>query len=480
MKKAEIGTVPFSLTLAFHFKKPFFLSFLTHLTSPNSTCIHPQANNPLTKHPYQTPLSFLLYLTSNLIHNPLNKTQKHFLMSYHTPINFMANSCTSSSSNCNPTSSTTTTTAIKRQKHHHNHNPHPPLIPGLPDHIAQLCLSSINPSLLFKVCHSWRRLIYSPSFPPFLSLYAILSPPKSHHFNSIQLHNFDPISNTWHTLPPPPQPLHHILLHHPSFLSRNLSVQSTTVSDNLILLAATTHNLSPALSQPLIFNPSEGWSFGPALSTPRRWCALGTSNNVVYVASGIGSHFFIEVAKSMEKWDLSKNNWESKTEMKDGRFSREAVDAVGWRGKLCMVNVKGDAAKEGIVYDVEEDTWKEMPEGMLLGFRGPVAAMEEEVMYVVDEAKGILSRYNCEDDVWEEILESPRFKGAEQIVAKRGKICVVSVAGISVVDVEVAPPRISVVELPEGFEAVAVHILPRMPVTDFSVQSWVQLVLFFF
>lgn len=157
--------------------------------------------------------------------------------------------------------------------------------------------------------------------------------------------------------------------------------------------------------------------------------------------------------------------------MKDGRFSREAVDAVGWRGKLCMVNVKGDAAKEGIVYDVEEDTWKEMPEGMLLGFRGPVAAMEEEVMYVVDEAKGILSRYNCEDDVWEEILESPRFKGAEQIVAKRGKICVVSVAGISVVDVEVAPPRISVVELPEGFEAVAVHILPRMPVTDFSVQS---------
>ncbi|CAL5188368.1 unnamed protein product [Lathyrus oleraceus] len=379
----------------------------------------------------------------------------------------------------NSSSSTTTIiTTAKRQKHYHHHHHHHHkdhhhlLIPGLPDHIAQLCLSSINPSLLFKVCHSWRRLIYSPSFPPFFSLYAILSPPKSHHSHSIQFHNFDPISNTWQILPPPPQntSLQNILLHHPSFLSRNLSVQSISVSDNLILLAATTHNLSPALSHPLIFNPYKGWSSGPALANPRRWCALGTSHDVVYVASGIGSHFSIDVAKSMETWNpINNSNWEKKTEMKDGRFSREAIDAVGWRGKLCMVNVKGEAAKEGIVYDVKEDTWKEMPEGMLSGFRGPVAAMEEEVMYVVD-GKGILSRYNPEDDVWEEIFESQRLKGAEQMVAKRGRICVVSTAGISVIDIVADPPRITVVELPDEFEAVAVHVLPRMPVTDFAVQ----------
>lgn len=164
--------------------------------------------------------------------------------------------------------------------------------------------------------------------------------------------------------------------------------------------------------------------------------------------------------------------WEKKTELKDGRFSREAIDAVGWRGKLCMVNVKGDAAKEGVVYDVAEDTWKEMPEGMLLGWRGPVAAMEEEVMYVVDEVKGVLRRYVEEDDSWEEVLESDeRLKGAQQVVAERGRVCIVSAAGISVVDVVAVPPRVSVVELPPGFEAVAVHVLPRMPaVTDFSVR----------
>lgn len=197
------------------------------------------------------------------------------------------------------------------------------------------------------------------------------------------------------------------------------------------------------------------------------------------MASGIGNQFSIDVARSLEKWDLHNNKekkssngaeWEKKTALKDGRFSREAIDAVGWRGKLCMVNVKGDAAKEGVVYDVEEDAWKEMPEGMLSGWRGPVAAMEEEVMYVVDEVKGALRKYVAEEDSWEEVMESERLKGADQLAAKGGRVCVVSGGEISVVDVRAAPPRLWAVDLPEGFEAVAVHILPRMPVLDFSVK----------
>ncbi|KAK9985127.1 hypothetical protein SO802_034652 [Lithocarpus litseifolius] len=127
------------------------------------------------------------------------------------------------------------------------------LLPGLPDQIARLCLSFINPSLLYSVCHSWRRLIYSPSFPPFFSLYALLH--YSQSSNSIEFFNFDPISSTWHLLPSPP-PLHHVLLHHPSFISRNFPIQS--VSHNLILLAATTHNFAPALSHSSTHSPKHG------------------------------------------------------------------------------------------------------------------------------------------------------------------------------------------------------------------------------
>ncbi|WP_407803817.1 hypothetical protein, partial [Staphylococcus aureus] len=61
-----------------------------------------------------------------------------------------------------------------------------------------------------------------------------------------------------------------------------------------------------------------------------------------------------------------------------------------------MVNLKGN----GVVYDSLKDTWREMPEGMIGGWNGPVAAMDEDVMYVVDEAKGALRRYYPERDTW--------------------------------------------------------------------------------
>ncbi|GLT74918.1 hypothetical protein SLA2020_466830 [Shorea laevis] len=364
----------------------------------------------------------------------------------------------------------------KRQKIT-NHHRRPPLIPGLPDTIAQLCLSHVHPSLLYSVCRSWRRVLYSSSFPPFLSLYTLFSTDQCSS-NSIQFSSFDPISSKWDPLPPPPpDPPLRLLLRHPSFLSRSLPIQSVSVSDHLILLAASTHDFLPALSCPLIFSPiSRSWTFGPPLDTPRRWCAAGASRGAVYVASGIGSHFSTDVARSLEKWDLqlqpnktfhgnhhTRWKWEKMRRLKDGKFCRDAIDAISWRGKLCMVNVKGDAAKEHIVYDVEKDLWEEMPKGMLIGWRGPVAAMDEEVMYVVGERDGVVRKYDAEMDSWEDIMKSERLKGAKQMAAGGGRVCIVCGDGdIVVVDVVVAPPRLWVVERPRGFEAVAVHVLPRM------------------
>ncbi|KAJ9178293.1 hypothetical protein P3X46_010188 [Hevea brasiliensis] len=387
---------------------------------------------------------------------------------------------------------------VKRQtltKHHRHRQELSDLIPGLPDHIAELCLSRVHPSLLYSVCLSWSRLIYSPCFPPFLSLYTVLSSKRTDHSdltNSIQFFNFDPISSRWASLPPPPpDPPLRLLLRHPSFISRYLPIQFVSVSGHLILLAATAHNFSPALSRPLIFNPlSRTWVFGPQLASPRRWCAAGAINGAIYVGSGIGSYFSADVAKSVEKWDFLHNKktaavtghclttrskgsswkWEKVKGLKDGRFSRDAIDAVGWRGKLCMVNVKGHAAKEGLVYDTEKDAWEDMPEGMLAGWKGPVAAMDEEVMYVVEEIKGALKKYDPERDDWEYIMESERLIGAQQIAAGGGRVCVVcsgsNNGGIVVLDVVAMPVRLWILETPPGFEAVAVHILPRMSQPD--------------
>ncbi|KAK4741271.1 hypothetical protein SAY87_024859 [Trapa incisa] len=392
------------------------------------------------------------------------------------------------------TSATTADISTKRRKLvARGSDRQPPLIPGLPDHIAILCLSRVRHASLYSVCSSWRRLLYSPAFPSFLSLYAILSPqpfpdgtfplpPESDHvsrLSKIELAAFDPLSSRWLQLPPPlpDQPLS-FLLRHPSFISRRFPIQSVSVSGNLILLAATTDNLFPAIPCPLVFNPITGdWSVGPRLSAPRRWCAAGVSRGAVYVASGVGSRFITDVARSVEKWELICSNshlssnsderwrWQKLREMRDMRFSREAIEAVGWRGKLCMVNVKGGTQREGVIYDVEKDTWAKMPDGMIGGWKGPAASMNESELYSVEESTGALRRYDPERDEWDDVIVSEDLKDAQQIAAGGERVCVVTGSGgsrIVVVDVMAAPPRTWAVETPGGSCAVAVHILPRV------------------
>ncbi|KAE8694122.1 F-box/kelch-repeat protein SKIP25 [Hibiscus syriacus] len=358
----------------------------------------------------------------------------------------------------------------KRQKPapHYDHGPQEQsLIPGLSEHVAELCLSRVHPSLLYSVCRSWRRLIYSPLFPPFRSLYTLIFSSSN---EEIQLLSFDPISSKWESIPPATYPLN-FLVHHPSFISRNLPVQSISVAGYLVLLAATAPNFIPALSRPLVFSPlSRSWSLGPPMETPRRWCVSGASGPAIYVASGIGSNFSSAVAKSLEKWDLEQDDemgdfkWKKMRQLKDGRFSRDAIDAVGWRRKLCIVNV----AKQGTMYDVDNDIWEEMPEGMVAGWRGPVAAMDEEVLYGVDESKGVLARYNQESDNWEVIMETENLRGARQMTAACGRLCVICGDGeIIVIDVVAALPRFWAVEIPPELEPLAVHVLPRLSRPDY-------------
>ncbi|KAK4379578.1 hypothetical protein RND71_001440 [Anisodus tanguticus] len=389
---------------------------------------------------------------------------------------------------------------VKIQQNDQENNESSILIPGLPNHLAHLCLSTLHPSLLYGVSKSWRRLIYTSSFPHFYSLYVVCSRSTTtsraynnststdnkqygartdEQQNSVEFFFLDPISSKWSPLPnPPSDPPIRVLRHHPSFISRSLSIQSLTVSERMVLIAATTHKFLPALERPLGFNPlCNEWFFGPPLPTPRRWCGTSSVNGNVYVASGIGSGYHGDVARSLEKWDVKEKacewKWEKLAGLKDGRFSREAVDAIGYRGKLCMVNNKGRAVKQGAAYDVTQDEWEEMPEGMLRGWNGPAAATtinDENEMYVVDETKGSLSKYVSETDEWEELIEScDILKGAEQITAGRGRVCVICSGGrkIAVVDVATTPANvIRVLSTPPEMDAIALHILPRISVQD--------------
>ncbi|CAH8392245.1 unnamed protein product [Eruca vesicaria subsp. sativa] len=358
------------------------------------------------------------------------------------------------------------------------------LIEGLPDHITEICLSLVcRPTLLAAVCTRWRRLVYSPEFPPFSSLYALFvdssSNPNRRVDSAIRFMCFDPVSSKWDPLPPPPPelPLNRIIHRHPSYISFNLPIQCVSAAGKLVLIAGSNQELSPAISHPLIFDPvSSSWTSGPPIKSPRRWCATGACGGDIYIASGVSSQFSTTVAKSIEKLGLTDhnhNNWEKLREMRDLRFSREAIDAVGWSRKLLMVNVKGDAVKEGAIYDVVKDDWEVMPEEMVAGWRGPVAAMEEEKLYSVDERNGTVRIYDEEKREWGEVRVvdggEEMLKGAQQATAVAGKLCVVTGGGrIVVVDVRAEPAKIWSVENPLGLEPVSVHVLPRMSRPDVS------------
>lgn len=349
------------------------------------------------------------------------------------------------------------------------------LLPGLPNHLALLCLAHLPASLLYRVCIPWRRLVYSPNFPPFHSLYALLAPTTPAPDSACESHSatffsFDPLASRWRPLPSPPPPPLCMLSRHPSYISRSLPIQSITVSGHLLLIAANTHALLPSLPRPLLFDPlSSKWSLGPPLSSPRRWCVTGAIGASVYVASGVSARYNRDVARSLERWNMEGDwAWERRAALKDAKFSREAVGAVGCGGKLWMVNVKGKAAKEGAVYDAVLDRWEEMPRGMVGGWTGP-AATDGEAVYVVDEESGSLRKYDGENDWWEEMVGgSSHLKGAGQICAGRGRVCGVSRDGgsIFVLDISAATarerPKLWILEPPQGMEVIALHILPRM------------------
>uniref|UniRef100_A0A0E0LFJ5 F-box domain-containing protein n=1 Tax=Oryza punctata TaxID=4537 RepID=A0A0E0LFJ5_ORYPU len=365
--------------------------------------------------------------------------------------------------------------------------PPQPLLPGLPDHLAQLCLSPLPPRLLHAVCLPWRRLMYTPSFPPFLSLYALLDDADADA--GVSFAAYDPLAGRWDALPSPPMPSPPPMLWHPSFLARRLPLQSVAAAGRLVLVSGSTQSLHPALSRPLVFDPASPtprWQLGPRIPlSPRRWCAAGAARGRVFVAGGVGAGYDPAVARSGAVWDPAAASWEPIPPLRDGRFSRDAAEAVCSGGKVCMVNLRSRGAKEGAVFDLRAGRWEDMPPGMLAGWKGLAAASppdDGETIYVVDEERGALTAYDWGTDRWRTVAESERLKGAAEMTVAGGKACVVAPGGGKVLVVDVTPtplkvspaartessaapapaPRMWEVAAPAGKRVVALHVLPRM------------------
>ncbi|OAY79582.1 F-box/kelch-repeat protein SKIP25 [Ananas comosus] len=370
------------------------------------------------------------------------------------------------------------------------------LIPGLPDHLAQLCLAHLPPPLIFAVCRSWRRLLYAPSFPPFLSLYALLY--ADDEPNAVAFACFDPVAAAWVDLPPPPTPLLQ-QLPNPNPNSPNLGTPVVPLAaapaperggggapgraggvDGGAAAGAAAAAGVPAAPGPAAVAPRAGAAAGAA-AVVRRGGRPGRGRGLPGERRRPRPHD-PALARSAALWHPRDGAWAPLPPLRDGRFSRDAAEAVGARGKLCMVNLRGRGPKQGAVLDLRRRAWEPMPPGMLAGWSGPVAAAAgddddddaEAAMYVVDEGAGALRAYDWGGDRWETLLDAPELlRGAAQVAAGGGRVCVVTGCGGAVLVVDVSssspepgtptpPPRTWVVEPPPGKRVLAVHVLPRM------------------
>jgi hypothetical protein len=131
------------------------------------------------------------------------------------------------------------------------------------------------------------------------------------------------------------------------------------------------------------------------------------------------------------------------------------------------------------VLDVAAGRWEDMPPGMLAGWKGPAAASPDtsDTIFLVDEEHGALNAYDWETDRWRTVAVAERLKGASEMAAGGGRVCVVADGGKKVIVVDVttpkattrlrkstsaAAPRMWEVEAPEGRRVVSLHVLPRM------------------
>jgi hypothetical protein len=144
----------------------------------------------------------------------------------------------------------------------------------------------------------------------------------------------------------------------------------------------------------------------------------------VYVVSGCGRDWDVNVAKSAEVYDVSRNTWRRIAGPTSSKCSSEATAAVALGGNLHIVSGKGVFAKVGLVYTPTTGKWTEMARHLREGITGECVSVDGK-LFVLDEVNGRLRVYDPEEyePEWRVFMEDARLQNLEQLVGRGGKLC---------------------------------------------------------
>ncbi|KAE8658661.1 F-box protein AFR [Hibiscus syriacus] len=282
-----------------------------------------------------------------------------------------------------------------------------PLIPGLPDEVAELCLLHLPypyQSLVRSVSCSWNRAITDPAF-----LLCKRSLSLSLHYLFVLAFHKSTARIQWQAFDPRQGQL---------YVLGGMRSDTETCMQTTIVYTASTNQ----------------WSTVSPMTTPRSFFAAGNVNGKIIAVGGSGAPHNDSIT-SVECYDPQKDTWKPMAKMRTvlARYDSAVVGnkmyvTEGWTWPFLF-------SPRGRVYDPDNDMWREMPDGMKEGWTGVSVVLGDTLFVISEHGDCPMKVYVPDHDAWQYVAGDKFPREAMQrpfaVSGVEGKIYVVS-SGLNV------------------------------------------------
>ena len=285
-------------------------------------------------------------------------------------------------------------------KNNNNNNRHEPLIPGLPNDVAELCILHVPypyQALVRSVSASWNKAIIDPGFLlskkslslslPFIFVFA---------FNKstarIQWQALDPRSGRWFVLPP--MPLQNDAVSPPAF-----SCASLPRHGKLVVLGGMRSDTGWPMQSTMVYHTlTNQWSEAAPMLTPRSFVEAGEIDGEIVAVGGSGAAG--QDITAVEKYDHVTDTWTTAADLPTAlaRYESAVVGGKlyvteGWTWPFMF-------SPRGVIYDPEFDTWRQMRPGMREGWTGVSVVLGDRLFVISEHGDCPMKYYDPDADTW--------------------------------------------------------------------------------
>lgn len=276
-----------------------------------------------------------------------------------------------------------------------------PLIPGLPDDVAELCLLHVPypyQALVRSVSASWNKAITDPGFLlskkflslslPFLFVFAFKKSTAT-----IQWQALDPRSGRWFVLPTMP------LRDNEAFSGPAFACASLPRHGKLVVMGGMRSDTDRPMQSTMVYRTSTNqWSESAPMLTPRSFFEAGAIGGEIVAVGGSGAAG--EGITAVEKYDHVTDTWTAAADLPAAlaRYSSAVVGGKlyvteGWTWPFMF-------SPRGAIYDPDSDTWRQMKPGMREGWTGVSVVLGDRLFVISEHGDCPMKVYDPDEDTW--------------------------------------------------------------------------------